>query len=129
MKVLKATFYRVLVKVDRTKKQEEVQRYKDMGLELPDSFKEDEYSASAQTTGIVVEIGPEAFDAKVCKGPQYKVGDRVIFQSHRGIRIKRIEDGKSSMYRLLNDDDIWAVVELEEADYEGLADECRTAGK
>lgn len=126
MKVLKTTFYRILVKVDKTREQQAKEQSK---IYVPDEYKEDQYATMAQTTGIVEQIGEGCFDDKICNAPQYKVGDRVVFQSHRGIRIVRVnEDGTKSMFRLLNDDDVWAVVELEEEDYKELADECRTTG-
>lgn len=126
MKVVKTTFYRVLVKVDKTREQQQKEEGK---IILSSDYQDDKYATAAQTTGVIISMGDQAFNQ--CETPQCKIGDRVVFKGHSGIRLIRHEDPenqkKTTMYRLLNDDEIYGVVELEEADYKDLSDECRNS--
>jgi len=60
----------------------------------------------AQTEGVVVEIGPNAYHDQV--SPWCKVGERVIFAKYAGIMSKG-KDGKQ--YRFVNDLDIVGVID------------------
>jgi co-chaperonin GroES (HSP10) len=67
----------------------------------------------AQVTGVVLEVGHDAYQEYA--KPWCKVGDKVLYQRHAGMRIP---DGKGDFIEgllLLNDLDITGLV-MEEAD-------------
>ena len=78
------------------------------GIIVIDSSREAQAVSSPQ--GIVLELGPEAYQAegKFESGPWCKRGDRVLFQKYAG-RTFRLANGQ--LLFLLNDDDIIAVVD------------------
>jgi len=93
--------HRVLVLPDQTMKDY------DGVLEIPDTVK-DRY-AMAQTTGVVVSIGKTAWQTEdFGKELWANEGDRVCFAKYGGL-VMRGKDG--AQYRLLNDEDITAVIE------------------
>ena len=77
------------------------------GIYIPDKTLERE--SYATVVGYVVSLGPDAYkdEAKYPDGPWCKKGDWVIFGRYAGARFK-LEGGEM---RLLNDDEILAVVE------------------
>lgn len=80
-----------------------------------------EKHAMSQTTGQLVEIGPDAFIHEVTRGPDgttvsgytapwAQSGDRICFAKYGGLMLSG-KDGKE--YRLMNDKDITAKVDPE----------------
>ena len=65
----------------------------------------------AQHTGILMAIGPNAWKAYDDGIPWAKIGDRVYFAKYGGYLVE--EDGVQ--YRLLNDEDITAIIREEAA--------------
>jgi co-chaperonin GroES (HSP10) len=59
-----------------------------------------------QTDGIVIEMGPNAYNDQV--SPWCSVGERVIFAKYSGL-MRKGNDGKT--YRIVNDLDIVATIE------------------
>jgi co-chaperonin GroES (HSP10) len=82
--------YRILIKPDA------VEEITPGGIYIPPSEK-DKYQR-AQQTGVVIALGPEAFDD--CAAAWAKPGDRVFFSRYEGDIITG-EDGDD--YRLVND--------------------------
>ena len=95
--------HRVLVQPDETMK-----GYEGV-LEIPDSVKD--RHAMAQTTGTVVSVGRTAWKTEdFGNEPWAHVGDRVCFAKYGGLVMK----GKDGIqYRLLNDEDITAIIDDE----------------
>lgn len=62
----------------------------------------------AQIFGTVVAMGPNAFKAFDDGQPWCKVGDRVAFAKYGGFIIQ--DPATKELYRLLNDEDICAVI-------------------
>lgn len=62
----------------------------------------------AQTDGIVIAIGPKAYYDET---PRCKVGDRIIMAAYAGM-IRKGNDGHE--YRLINDNDVKAILVKEE---------------
>jgi chaperonin GroES len=60
----------------------------------------------AQHTGVIVSVGPNAWKAFDDGVPWAAVGDRVYFAKYGGFLIE--QDGEQ--YRLLNDEDITAII-------------------
>ena len=69
-----------------------------------------EKEAYKQTKGIIVDIGVNAFKAWHYDDESTlpKIGDRVEIGLYCG-KVKEGDDGKT--YRIVNDDDIWAILE------------------
>lgn len=65
--------------------------------------------AQAQTFGTIVDIGPNAWMAFDDGKPWAKIGDHVSFAKYGGFVMRDPHDKKE--YRLLNDEDICAVIE------------------
>jgi co-chaperonin GroES (HSP10) len=93
-------------------------------LVLPDKVNEKEGSlflpqevrarmGEAQIFGTVVAVGANAFKAFDDGHAWANVGDRVAFAKYGGFNIQDPED--KVLYRLLNDEDICAVITNEEA--------------
>lgn len=66
---------------------------------------------SAQHTGILIAIGPNAWKAFDDGIPWAKVGERVYFAKYGGFLI----EDEGQQYRLLNDEDITAIIREEVA--------------
>lgn len=64
-----------------------------------------------QETAVVVELGPTAFKAYDDGQPWCKVGDKVRIIRYSGNVIEDTDTGK--MYSIINDEDIYAVLEDE----------------
>lgn len=63
----------------------------------------------ATDTGTVVAIGEGCFKGRLDIGqPWYKVGDTVYFVRYAGQKIE-LADGR--LYRMMNDEDVWGLVE------------------
>lgn len=82
-------------------------------IEVPDSVKNS--SAGADTEGIVVDIGPDAWKGRIggnpgspAQSPRAKIGDRVLFTKFVGGIING-KDGK--IYRMIPAHSIYAVRE------------------
>lgn len=58
---------------------------------------------------VVVEVGPHAWMDEPC--PRAKVGDEVLMSKFAGYMVKGTADG--SQYRLVNDRDTFAAIEVE----------------
>lgn len=93
-------------------------------LVLPDAVDEKEGSlylpaevrakmGDAQIFGTVIALGMNAFKAFDDGEPWCKVGDRVAFAKYGGFVIQ--DPATKVLYRLLNDEDICAVITEEEA--------------
>lgn len=104
---------RVLIRPD------EIERKTEGGIIIPDAI--GERHAMAQSIGTFIEAGPDAWihfvdkdaEGRVLKIRQYsrpfaKPGDRVAFARYGGLQV----EGKDGVaYRLMNDEDVTAVVE------------------
>lgn len=64
----------------------------------------------AKTSGEVISIAPFAYRAFGDGRPWVKVGDKVLFQKYGGLQHKVDEDGILMDYRIVNDEDIVAIV-------------------
>jgi len=93
--------HRILVKP------EEVMKEENNVIALPEDV--EERYALAQTTGIIQEVGKTAWMKEDFGNTAWaEAGDRVIFAKYGGLVLK----GKDGIqYRLLNDEDIVAVVD------------------
>lgn len=88
---------------------EEALKAKEGVIEIPDHIK-DRHGMS-QTAGRLIEVGPTAWQADWAGNkPWAEAGDRIMFAKFGGIQI-RGDDGAT--YRLLNDEDIIAVISEE----------------
>ena len=96
------TEYKVLVKPDI------VAKITAGGVHIPETKRDQDQHAA--TTGILVAISPIAFTFEETTYPRPKVGDRVVFQKYIG---SEIQGKDKEFYRLLNDRDIYAVLEAE----------------
>lgn len=90
---------------------EQVKRQSESGIELMTETTA-EREQLRQTDGIVIAIGPRAFDKETDPlgnvVPRCKVGDRVIMIAYAGMVRKGNDD---LMYRLVADDDIIGILE------------------
>lgn len=104
-------------------KPEEIEEKTAGGIVIPETIK-DQHSM-AQSIGILVAVGPDAWTHYVERStrgmeqtvvrrgysePFAKVGDRVLFARYGGVQLNG-KDGEK--YRLLNDDDVTALVDPE----------------
>lgn len=97
---VKPAGHRILVLPDK------VDEKTDGGLFLPAEVRKN--MGDAQILGEVIEVGMNAFKAFDGGEPWCKVGDRVAFAKYGGFII---QDPKTkTLYRLLNDEDICAVI-------------------
>jgi co-chaperonin GroES (HSP10) len=101
----KAVGFRVLVKPDA------IEEVSQGGIVLALDTK---LEKGAQVTGIVLDVGPEAFKAfnkaaDVVDQPWVKVGDHVYFARYAGKRIVDPVDKEELLF--LNDEDIAGLVE------------------
>lgn len=78
---------------------------------------QDKRSEKAQDTGILVAVGPNAWKGFDDGQPWAQTGDRVCFAQYGGTLIK---DGGED-YRILNDEDITAVLIDETASIKAVA--------
>lgn len=92
--------HRVLVKVD------EVDKVTKGGIIIADSIADKH--TDANIFGIIVAVGDTAWKAFDDGNPWAKVGDRVAFAKYGGFIIEDPDSGEK--YRLLNDEDITAVI-------------------
>ena len=63
-----------------------------------------------ESRGIVMEVGSSAWDDE--KQPRAKVGDKVMISKYVGALVTGPADNK--LYRMINDRDIFCVIEAEE---------------
>jgi len=90
------------------------------GILLADSTLKTEELAT--TVGYVVSLGPDAYSdaGKFPDGPWCKTGDYILFGRYAGARIvMQGEDNDDLPLRLLNDDEVLAVIDNPE-DYVGI---------
>jgi co-chaperonin GroES (HSP10) len=92
--------YRVLVEPDKV---EEVSKG---GIIVTTTNKKLEQQA--QVKGTVIALGTECW--RESKAPWCKVGDKVLYQKHVGMRIPGLDGNMLDNYLLLNDEDITAIV-------------------
>lgn len=92
--------HRVLVKV------EEAEKVTKGGIVIPDHLQD--RNTEASTIGTIVAVGPTAWQAFDDGTPWAQVGDRVAFAQYGGKKITDPETDET--YRILNDEDIIAVV-------------------
>lgn len=92
--------HRVLVKVDESEKVTKG------GIIIADSIADK--NTEANIFGIVVAVGANAWKAFDGGEPWAAVGDRVAFAKYGGFIIQDPDNGEK--FRLLNDDDITAVI-------------------
>ena len=73
----------------------------------------------ATTVAYVVAVGPDAYkDPKFTEGPWCKQGDYVLFGRYAGAKITMNGNGDNLPMRLINDDEVLAVIKNPE-DYVG----------
>ena len=63
-----------------------------------------------QQIGIIVSMGPSAFDGMAIKDAGIKEGDKVIFKRYDGVHIETVDED----YRFINDDDIYGKIAKKE---------------
>jgi len=103
--------YRVLVKPDKLEDFDPVvASAKRSGLVLAES--EERKELTAVDTGVVVQMGPIAFDDRGGKENWCKVGDRVSYARHGG-KVVRDPTNAENKYLVLNDEDIVLIWETE----------------
>ncbi len=82
--------------------------YSSTGMIL-EKVQEDREKRGAET-GIVVQVGPEAYDNK--PAPWCKVGDQVFFTRYTGKEVDGSLVGEAGVsYMIINDDDVKCVIE------------------
>lgn len=109
---------RVLIKPD------DIEEVTAGGIIIPGSV--NERHAMAQSTGVLIEAGPDAWTdytevrywpngvdvmsitTRGYKGPAAKPGDRVAFAKYGGLQV---EGSDGQVYRLMNDEDITAPID------------------
>lgn len=103
--VLEPAGYRILIRIPNLPEQ----MRKNANLIMPEETRKLE--EFAQLTGQVIALGPLAYkDAKFGE-PWCKPGDFVLIRAYAGTRfVMRGEDGKTSVYALINDDTVEGVV-------------------
>lgn len=62
-----------------------------------------------QVTGVLVAIGPTAWNDSSYNEAWAKVGDKVMFARHSGFTVKVAGE----LMRIMNDEDITAIIEVE----------------
>lgn len=75
---------------------------------IPDTVRKGE--VLMEQRAVVVEIGPAAWPNEP---PRARIGDRVLIAAFTGYALKGPADGR--LYRIVNDQDIFARIEHEEA--------------
>jgi len=78
----------------------------------------------ATSIGYVVALGPEAYsdETRFPSGPWCKTGDYVVFGRYAGLRLlMRGNDNDNLNLRMLNDDEILAVLPGNPEDYVGVS--------
>lgn len=103
--------HRVLIKPDKfIEKDETVRKARELGIKLPDTAVERDEHAVVE--GTVVLIGHSAWRAYDPNWEGWKawckIGDKVLYAKFAGSTHIDPEDGEE--YRLLNDDDIKAII-------------------
>jgi co-chaperonin GroES (HSP10) len=100
--------HRILIRHDKLEDVDDTFRAaKAAGIEIPKEFKEIRLEQNAVDKGIVVSIGPTAWQ-DFGKEPWCAVGDYIAFAKHAG---KYIEDPETKEeFVLLNDEDIVCVI-------------------
>lgn len=76
------------------------------GIILPDA---DSRKHMGSETGVVVAIGPDAWEATGSEG-QVKIGDRVLFKRYAGIDATLKGENKDEFYRVMSDKDIALII-------------------
>jgi co-chaperonin GroES (HSP10) len=112
--VLEPSGYRILVRIPNLPGQMK----KNANLIMPEETRRLE--EFAQLTGQVIALGPLAYKDKDKFGePWCKPGDYVLMRAYAGTRFTmRGEDGKDSVYALINDDTVQGVVRGDHEDIE-----------
>lgn len=121
---IKPVEYKVLIKIDDVE-----ETYGDMKIIIPHTSQEKEQHG--QNRGILFATSPSAFSGQPFEGRIPQIGDRVIFSKYKGEVIeftvfddpkeneteretKIRERGKKELYRLCNDKDVCAILEVED---------------
>ena len=99
MKKYLPTGHRVLIKVKNTEKKSQG------GIILTEKTRERETAGAVE--GTVVALGPTAYEDFTGE-PWVSVGDQVMFRRYEGVVI--MEDDEEIVYRVVNDDDIYAII-------------------
>lgn len=94
--------HRVVVLVDV------VEEFSAGGILIASSNKDRQQEAT--TTGTLMAYGKDAWDFGDGK-PWARVGDKVVFKQYEGLKFTEKEGDKTITYRIMNDDDVVAVVE------------------
>lgn len=92
--------HRVLVKV------EEAEKVSSGGIIVPDTIRD--RNTEQNIFGVIVKVGMNAWKAFDGGEPWAKEGDRVAFAKYGGFKIE--DPDTKEVYRLLNDEDITAIV-------------------
>ena len=109
--MLKAVGYRIVIKPDYTKKA------KNSDLIV---IENDRVGIAGVTTGVIVDVGPDAW-ADVGKGaPWCKVGDRVVYAKYGGkiVEDPDIEDEEARKFVVINDQDVICLINGETVDHD-----------
>lgn len=111
--VLEPAGYRILVRIPNL----QAQLTKNAGLYMPEETRRLE--EFAQLTAQVIALGPLAYkDREKFGEPWCKPGDYVLMRAYAGTRFTmRGEDGRETVYALINDDTVQGVVR---GDYEEI---------
>lgn len=81
--------------------------YKNTCLAIPDEvLKQDQRQ---QSKAVFIKAGDDAFDS--WQGRKPKPGEEVVIEKHLGTAFEVEIDGKKIVYRLINDDNVVAILE------------------
>lgn len=101
--LVKPAGYRILVEIQPPDKK----RWKEAQLEMPQEMREREWQA--QMYGVVMELGPEAYqDKNRFPGEGWcKKGDHILIRPYVGTRFMV----RGNLYALINDDTVLGIVQ------------------
>ena len=100
---IKAAGHRIVVKLDP------VEEVTEGGIVLARGQDKRRWEVG-QESGVVVDLGPTAFDGTAISDNRVKVGTRVHFKRYDGIMVET----RDEKYRIINDDSIFAISNIEE---------------
>lgn len=112
--MLQAVGYRVLVKpleVDQGLEAAEAERYQELARRgfTAKTHEEAERQERGEHFGIVLHIGPAAFERMGGRAAWCEEGDTVVFSRYAGTRVE-FPPGSQNFYQLMNDEDIYGKV-------------------
>lgn len=104
---LRAVGHRIVILVDEINGGED-KLHKEKGIIVTNSTSDFESEKEFQETGVVVEIGPSAYNMSHHGDQWCKVGDRILYKKYDGK--KWLDKETNKLYRIVNDEDVIAVI-------------------